>query len=52
MKQEKVENCQHCWHSYEGAMWSVLHSGEIIEECCKCHAHQTIHRAHAYEARR
>jgi hypothetical protein len=52
MKPNKVESCHHCWHPFEGAMGIVLHSGEIIEECCRCHAHRTIHRDHAYEARR
>jgi hypothetical protein len=41
--------CEHCWHAFYGAYMQVLHSGEIIQECCKCHAHRTIHREHAHE---
>ena len=39
--------CNHCWHPFEGTFMMVLHSGEMLQECCKCHATQVVHRAHA-----
>ena len=43
--------CQHCWHAYEGVSMVVLNSGEIIQECCKCHEHRHVHRDHAFSGR-
>lgn len=43
----EAAECSHCWHGYEGAYMAVLHSGELIQECCKCRTHRTIHRDHA-----
>ena len=42
--------CTHCWHAFHGAYMRVLHSGEILQECCKCRARRTIHRDHAHDA--
>lgn len=44
------EKCRHCWHAFNGAFMMVLHSGEIIQECCKCHEHRTVHADHAWQS--
>ena len=41
-----VVDCDHCWHPFTGAIMIVLHNGEMVEECCKCHTHRTVHVAH------
>lgn len=48
MSETKERECKHCWHAFQGAYMQLLHSGEIIQECCKCHAHRTVHQDHAF----
>jgi hypothetical protein len=43
----KEKDCNHCWHVQEGPSMIVLRDGFILQECCKCHEHRTVHKAHA-----
>jgi hypothetical protein len=42
------EVCNHCWHAFRRAFMMVLPNGYVLQECCKCHEHRTIHADHAY----
>jgi len=35
-----------CWHIFTGAIHMVLQDGQIVEQCCKCHATRVVHRDH------
>jgi len=47
-EKNKSECGVHCWHAHEGPLFMVVPDGHIVQECCKCQAHRTIHRDHAY----
>lgn len=48
---ERKEQHEHCWHVFSGPYSMVLHDGEVLMECCKCHEHKTIHRDHLHDRR-
>lgn len=40
--------CQHCWHQHRGPIWIVLHDGETVQSCCRCHGTRVVHADHAH----
>lgn len=42
---------QHCWHAHRGPLWMVLKDGQVVQVCCKCDKHRTIHADHTLESR-
>ena len=47
IKSESQTTCNHCWHSRRGPIHMVVPDGHVVEECCRCHAHRTVHIDHA-----
>lgn len=47
--QEGTMSCKHCWHRHNGPILLVVHDGEIVQTCCRCHRIRTIHRDHEHE---
>lgn len=39
---------EHCWHIFGGPIWMVVPDGHVVEECCHCHQHRTIHIEHRH----
>lgn len=52
MKINVEDNCRHCWHQHRGPIWMVIPDGHTVQECCKCHAHRTVHVEHIHEQAR
>lgn len=46
MKEYTQDTCSHCWHHYRGAILMVIPDGHVVQECCKCHQHRTVHAEH------
>lgn len=46
---DEQNNCNHCWHHHRGPFMMLLHDGEILQTCCKCHNTRTIHFDHALD---
>jgi len=43
-----TEDCLHCWHPHVGPIYMVIPPGKVLEQCCKCGGHQTVHMGHAH----